>query len=71
MEVLALNYLPGSKSEALQLGVHLTLLYFIRNSLLSAETFFLFWWLVVDGELFGSSNLLILIWYVLLVYRYI
>ena len=36
-------YPPGSKSEALRLGVHLILLYFIRISLLSAETFFLFW----------------------------
>ena len=35
-----INYPPGSKSEALQLGVHLILLYFIRISLLSAETFF-------------------------------
>ena len=34
-------YPPGSKSEALQLGVHLILLYFIRISLLSAEIFFL------------------------------
>ena len=33
-------YPPGSKSVALQLGVHLILLYFIRISLLSAETFF-------------------------------
>jgi len=32
-------YPPGSKSVALQLGVHLILLYFIRISLLSAETF--------------------------------
>ena len=65
MEVLALNYPPGSKSEALQLGVYLILLYFIRIILLSAETFFLFWWSVVDGEHFGSSNLLILIGYIL------
>ena len=43
-----LFYPPGSKSVALQLGVHLILLYFIRISLLSAETFFLFggWWMV-------------------------
>ena len=34
------SYPPKSKSEALQLGVHLILLYFIRISLLSAETFF-------------------------------
>ena len=55
---------PGSKSEALQLGVHLILLYFIRISLLSAETFFFI--LMVGGvPLFGSSNLLILIWYIL------
>ena len=48
MEVLALNYPPGSKSEALQLGVYLILLYFIRIILLSAETFFDFggrWWM--------------------------
>ena len=66
------NYPPGSKSKALQLGVHFFLLYLIRISFLSAETFFLFWWLVVDGwRLFGSSNHLILIWYILLVYMYI
>ena len=35
-------YPPGSKSEALRLGVHLILLYFIRISLLSAEIIFLF-----------------------------
>ena len=45
-------YPPGSKSVALQLGVHLILLYFIRISLLSAETFFLFggWWMVGGGQ---------------------
>ena len=45
------HYPPGSKSEALQLGVHLILSYFIRISLLSAETFFYFGvgWLVVGG----------------------
>merc|ERR1711973_336394 len=31
------------KCEALRPGVHLIFLYFIRISLLSAETFFLFW----------------------------
>ena len=42
------NYPPGSKCEALRLGVHLLLLYFIRISLLNAETFFYFdgGWLV-------------------------
>ena len=43
------QYPPGSKSVALQLGVHLILLYFIRISLLSAETFFLFWLMVGGG----------------------
>ena len=40
--------LPGSKSEALQLGVHLIFLYFIRIWILSAETFFFDggWWMV-------------------------
>ena len=42
-------YPPGSKSEALQLGVQLILLYFIRIPLLITETFFLFWWSVVGG----------------------
>ena len=63
---------------ALQLGVHLILLYFIRISLLSAETFFLFcwmvdggWWMVGGWPLFGSSSLLKLIWYIPLVYMYI
>ena len=41
------NYFPpGSKSEALQLGVHLILSYFIKIWILSAETFFLFGWVV-------------------------
>ena len=35
-------YPPGSKCEALQLGVHLILLYFIRMSLFIAETFLYF-----------------------------
>ena len=71
-------YPPGSKCEALRLGVHLILLYFIKIGILSAETFFLFWWMVGGGwwvvggvPLFGSSNLFILIWYILLVYVYI
>ena len=42
-------YPPGSKSVALQLGVHLILLYFIKIGILSAETFFLFWWVVGGG----------------------
>ena len=36
------HYSPGSKSEALRLGVHLILLHFIKFSLLIAETFLLF-----------------------------
>ena len=60
------NYPPGSKREALQLGVHLILLYFIRIWILSAGTFFLFgWWMVGGVQLFGSLNLLIIIWYLL------
>ena len=47
-------YPPGSKSEALKLGVHLILLYFIRTSLLSAETFFYF-----DGGVDGSDFLVL------------
>ena len=35
-------YPPGSKSEALRLGVHLILLYFIRISLLTPKTFYVF-----------------------------
>ena len=42
-------YPPGSKSEALQLGVNLILLYFIRIFLLITEIFFLFWWSLMDG----------------------
>ena len=53
------NYPPGSKSEALQLGVHLILLYFIRISLLLRRLFLFLWW-VVDGiTLFGCSKLLL------------
>ena len=46
---------------ALQLGVHLILLYFIRISLLSAETFFLFggWWMVDGGWLVGDDFLVL------------
>ena len=59
-------YPPGSKLEALQLGVHLILLYFIRIGILSAETFFYFGVDVgvgvdVGGGLFLSLNLLIII----------
>ena len=58
-------YPPGSKSEALQLGVQLILLYFIRIPLLITETFFYFDVGVgVDGGLFLSLNLLILILYI-------
>ena len=41
-DVFKNSYPPGSKSEALHLGVHLILLYFIRILILSVETFFLF-----------------------------
>ena len=44
---------------ALQLGVHLILLYFIRISLLSAETFFLFCWMVGGGWLVGDDFLVL------------
>ena len=45
-----MNYFPhGSKSEALRLGVHLILLYFIWISLWTPETFFLFGRWMVDG----------------------
>ena len=49
INLLEIFYPPGSKSVALQLGVHLILLYFIRITLLSAETFFLFWWSVLSS----------------------
>ena len=39
-------YPPGSKSEALRLGVHVILLYYIRIWIFSAGTFILFWWWV-------------------------
>ena len=42
------NYPPGSKCEALRLGVHLILLYFIRILVLGTEIIFLFgWWMVI------------------------
>ena len=44
-----LFYPPGSKCKALRLGVHLILLYFIRISLSTPETFFLFGWWKVEG----------------------
>ena len=60
-------YPPENKNEALQLGVQLILLYFIRIPLLITETFFYFGgWSVVDGvPLIGSPNLLKEIWYIL------
>ena len=58
----SMNYPPWSKSEALQLGVHLILLYFIRISLLSAEIFYL--GVGVGGGLFLSLNLLKIKWYI-------
>ena len=36
-------YHPGSKCEALRLGVHLILLYFIRILVVGTEIIFLFW----------------------------
>ena len=60
-------YFPGSKSEALRLGVHLILLYFIRISLSTSpprSIFFCRWWMVGGGPLFGSLNLLIKICYI-------
>ena len=49
-------YLPGSKCEALRLGVYLILLYFIRISLSTPKTFFLFgWWKVEGGRWTGSD----------------
>ena len=57
---------PGGMSEAFPVGVHLILLYFIRISLLTPETFFLFGgWRVEGTTHFGSLNLLIIIWYIL------
>ena len=38
------NYPPGSKCEALRLGVHLILLYFIRILVVGTEIIFLFCW---------------------------
>ena len=56
-------YPPGSKSVALQLGVHLILLYFIRISLLCAETFFFIlmvgggWWMGPTFWFFKSLDI--------------
>ena len=50
------HYPPGSKCEALRVGVHLILLYFIRISLLTPETFFLFG-RVAGGWLKGGGRL--------------
>ena len=57
-------YPPGSKSEALRLGVHLILLYFIRISLLYPKTFF---YLEGGRRTFLSLNLLIIIWFIVYV----
>ena len=55
------NYPPGSKSVALQLGVHLILLYFIRILILGAKTFVFIW--MVDGvQVFVSINLMKNLW---------
>ena len=44
---MVVYYPPGSKCEALRLGVHLILLYFIRILVVGTEIIFLFgWWLV-------------------------
>ena len=71
-----INCTPGSKSEALQLGVHLIPIYFIRISFFSVEIFFYFgggWSVVGDVwvPFFGFSNHMILIWYILKVSMYI
>ena len=57
---------PGSKSVALQLVVHLILLYFIRIWSWVRRLFFYFGgWSVVGGlPLLDSSHYLILIWYI-------
>ena len=43
----------GVRAKPYSLGVHLILLYYIRISLLSAETFFFYfgggWWMVASG----------------------
>ena len=55
----------GSKCEALRLGVHLILLYFIMISLLYPKPFFYFGVDVGAGDgLFLSLNLLKMIWYI-------
>ena len=70
-------YLPGSKSEALQLGVQLNFLIFYQDLTLEYGDFFFILvvggrgWMVDVVPLFGSSNLLILIWYILQMYMYI
>ena len=69
------SYPPGSKCEALRLGVHLILLYFIRILFWVRRLFFYFVDVDVgvdvdvdvDGGLFLSLNLLIIIWYIVYV----
>ena len=56
------NYPPGSKCEALRLGVHLILLYFIRILVVGTEIIFVFGWVV--GHFFCSLILLIKIKYI-------
>ena len=43
MYVWLFDYSPESKYEALRLGVHLILLYFIRISLLTSKIIFILW----------------------------
>ena len=51
-----MHYPAGSKCKALRLGVHLILLYFIRISFLTPETFVLFgWWVVGPTFCFFKS----------------
>ena len=60
-------YPPGSKCQALRLGVHLIPLYFIRISILKIIFYFgvgVGVGVGVGGGLFLSLNLLIIIWYI-------
>ena len=64
---------PGSKCEALRLGVHLILLYFISISLLTPKIIFYFCVGVdvgVGDGLFLSLNLLIIIRYIFQISMY-
>ena len=66
------NYPPGSKSEALQLGVHLILLYFIGSDLECGDFFFILvggWWWMPTFWSFKSLDINMV--YTLDVYVYI